>query len=60
MEKVTKEELIEKLNLTEEELEKVAGGVYMDPCCVHIQSKLDYDPLYCMNHKEACKYCNLI
>ena len=27
MEKVTKEELMKKLNLTEEELEKVAGGL---------------------------------
>ena len=32
MDKITKEELMKKLNLTEEELEKVAGGLEIPAC----------------------------
>ena len=39
MEKITKEELMKKLNLTEEELEKVVGGLSCEEQCLFL-----YDP----------------
>ena len=34
MEKITKDELMKKLNLTEEELEKIAGGGSYSDCAI--------------------------
>lgn len=56
MEKINKEELIQKLNLTEEELDKVVGGsgIIWDKKveCIYgcINSKQNKDVLNCINN----------
>ena len=52
MEKINKEELMKKLNLTEEELEKVAGGssgVYDSECFGICLMECDADDKECPN-----------
>ena len=52
MEKISKEELMKKLNLSEEELEKVAGGGLS---CMEACEEAEHEMvMYCNHH-----YCNL-
>ena len=51
MEKINKEELMKKLNLSEEDLTKVAGGESSDNCI------LQCNVLF-FNCKRACRGCD--
>ena len=41
MDKINKEELMKKLNLTEEELEKVVGGGLFTPNCDEVRHEVE-------------------
>ena len=59
MDKVTKEELMKKLNLTEEELDKIVGGS-ASHLCDELEG-LDEKSLheYCRNHTYECTICGV-
>ena len=59
MEKINKEELMKSLNLTEEELEKVAGGGY-SPNCDDVKADFEKDSDYCIKHPFNCMRCNIL
>ena len=58
MEKINKEELMKKLNLTEEELEKVAGGGIGIPDCNEVKAGIINDINYCYSHLYECVFCD--
>ena len=54
MEKISKEELMEKLNLTEEELEKVTGGESLEEC----YARADKQQMACLgNCRDRARAC---